>query len=83
LGVPADSWVHELTNRAENPYDSYSIDPQTIKDLVADPEEWSSVLVWHTHPGGHVGPSQGDMRARIAGLRYLVVSLPRGEATLF
>lgn len=83
LGVPADSWVIRMTNQAANPYDSYSIDATTIRGLLEERDVWDDVLVWHTHPGGHVGPSRGDMRARVEGIRYLVVSLPSGEATMF
>ena len=83
LNSSVDGWIHQLVNRAENPYDSYVIDPRTITDLLKTPEAWEGSLIWHTHPGGHVGPSQGDMRARHPELKYLVVTLPRGEATLF
>lgn len=80
--APRD-WVKELTNRSPSPHNAYDIDPATITDLLAAPEIWGNVLIWHTHPSGHVGPSRGDMHARIDGLKYLVVTLPNGEAVLF
>lgn len=83
LGAPADSWVHKMINRSETPEFAYSIDPATVRALVTDAKAWEDVLVWHTHPSGLVGPSKPDMEARIPGLRYLVVTLPRGEAVLF
>jgi proteasome lid subunit RPN8/RPN11 len=83
LSVPADSWVHELTNQSASPLDSYSIDGQTITKLLERLDVWEDVLVWHTHPRGQVGPSEHDMKSRIEGLRYLVVALPTGEASMF
>jgi proteasome lid subunit RPN8/RPN11 len=83
LDRPANDWVVETTNWSTSPESSYEIDTSIIKQLVKDPECWSDVLVWHTHPSGMVGPSKGDMEHKAAGLRYLVVSLPRGEAVLF
>lgn len=41
------------------------------------------VIIWHTHPSGNVGPSPGDLDSKVEGLRYLVVTIPSGEATMF
>lgn len=80
-------WVHKMVNRSSSPENSYALDPKTIRQLVEDLRRpnptWESLLIWHTHPKGNVGPSKADMDAKIPGLRYLVVSLPRGEAVLF
>jgi proteasome lid subunit RPN8/RPN11 len=83
LGLVPDQWVHELANRSQDPLNSYKIDPTTVAGLLVDPEVWEDVLVWHTHPSGHVGPSEGDMKQRDPRLKYLVVALPRGEAVIF
>lgn len=83
LDRPAADWVHSMHNRSEDPLNSYALDVSTIKQLVGSPDAYSDVLVWHTHPSGHVGPSKRDWDDRILGLRYLVVALPGGEATLF
>lgn len=32
-------------------------------------------LVWHTHPRGLIGPSSEDLRYRVKGVEYLVVTL--------
>jgi len=81
------SWVKKMLNRADNPFNSYKLDPATItqlvEDLGSDDPAWANVIVWHTHPSGSVGPSQGDMEYRVEGLKYLVVSVPRGEAVFF
>lgn len=87
LDKSADEWVHELMNRHHSPDHAYLIDPNTIRTLSADLQRaerrWEDVLVWHTHPRGNIGPSKGDLETRIEGVKYLVVALPRGEATLF
>jgi proteasome lid subunit RPN8/RPN11 len=83
LDEPAAQWVHELQNRSKDPLNSYAIDPMTIYDLRSDRETWSSVLVWHTHPSGHVGPSQQDWDDRLPDVKYLVVALPGGQAVMF
>ena len=83
LEVPAANWVKELQNRSSDPLNSYEIDTATIKTLVENAENWSDILVWHTHPRGGIGPSKGDVESKAKGLRYLVVALPRGEAVLF
>jgi len=84
LDRPAEDWVIPMKNRSEDPLNSYAIDVATMKALVKnDKDAWSDVLVWHTHPSGHVGPSKRDWDGRVPGLRYLVVALPTGEATLF
>lgn len=81
------SWVRKMLNRADNPFNSYRLDPDTIaqleKDYASDNPVWDNVIVWHTHPSGHVGPSREDMLYRVEGLKYLVVSVPNGEAVFF
>lgn len=83
LDQPAEFWVHELVNRSSDPLNSYRIDPETVAKLLVDPEVWEDVLIWHTHPSGHIGPSIDDMRQRDQRLKYLVVALPGGEAVKF
>jgi proteasome lid subunit RPN8/RPN11 len=85
LEATPDQWVQELINRSEDPTNSYRFDTSAVRALLTDREVWEDVLIWHTHPSGHVGPSRRDMEERHAELkgRYLVVALPRGEATLF
>jgi proteasome lid subunit RPN8/RPN11 len=87
LDEPPDEWVRPLRNRHPHPEQAYEIDPLTVKGLLEDLQRqervWEDVLIWHTHPQGQVGPSKGDMDYRHLGLKYLVVSLPRGEAVMF
>jgi proteasome lid subunit RPN8/RPN11 len=83
LGLPSDQWVRQMANRSPSPETSYAIDPETIAGLLRYPEAWQDVIVWHTHPSGHVGPSRDDLKTRREGLRYLVVSLPRGEKVMY
>src|SRR5215471_12127957 len=74
LDYPPDQWVQELMNRSPDPLNNYVIDPATVAGLLVNPDVWEDVLIWHTHPSGHVGPSQNDMRQRDPRLKYLVVA---------
>jgi proteasome lid subunit RPN8/RPN11 len=78
-----DTWVTQLRNRAPSPTNAFAIDVATIHGLVRDKELWADVIIWHTHPGGNIGPSEGDMRTKVEGVNYLVVTLPRGEAVRY
>ena len=80
---PADDWVIELKNRSKTPWNSYDVDMRIIQGIVTSPESWSDVLIWHTHPSGHVGPSRRDWETMVEGAKYLVVAMPRGEASLY
>lgn len=86
--------VEEVPNRSTEPLDScYMLDPDirfAIKALVGDPEGQEELLakhlvVWHTHPGGKIGPGRMDMefKRKLRGTRCLVVTLPGGEAVQF
>lgn len=81
--------VIELPNVAGNPRQAYEIDNEDLVKTLAqrimtiDTIEREDILIWHTHPSGLVGPSQGDLDARVEGFRYLVVAMPRGKAALF
>ena len=61
-----------------------------LLDLVPDPVGYTGhlgaeIVVWHTHPGGLVGPSDLDMEYRqaLGDTRCLVVTIPSGEAVTF
>lgn len=80
-------WVVELENISDEPHDSFFTDLAKAEEEVAiqlritpDPTD---VWLWHTHPGGNVGPSPMDMRGKIDGVHYLVVALPDGPAVRY
>lgn len=65
-----------------------------VEDLVRVLDQWANelnfvpgrfdIIVWHTHPcGGSVGPSTDDLRHRTPQGKYLVVTLPNGEAVRY
>jgi proteasome lid subunit RPN8/RPN11 len=73
--------VIELPNRSMSPGDSYELQGS---DIVIELEEWlqtagrpavNSLAIWHTHPGGGIGPSLGDLAHKLDDLSYLVVSI--------
>lgn len=83
-----------VPNRADYPVREIAIDSDDFMDglleLTGNPAEYlgdlaDEIVVWHTHPGGLVGPSDIDKQARLAlgDTRCLVVTIPSGEAVIF
>lgn len=61
-----------------------------ILELIGDPRHYeghlsAELVVWHTHPGGLIGPSLYDKQWResLGDTRCLVVTIPSGEAVTF
>jgi proteasome lid subunit RPN8/RPN11 len=75
--------VVQMLNRADDRLNGYAIDPVTLRQLALKPGSWKHVAIWHTHPGGMVGPSLGDLDHRIHGVEYVVVTIPSGETRWF
>jgi proteasome lid subunit RPN8/RPN11 len=73
----------QLQNRAPDRTAGYLIDQETMRTLALKPKTWSHVAVWHTHPSGHVGPSEGDLAHKIHNITYVVISIPTGEVRWF
>ena len=77
--------VVRLPNRAMNHTEAYVIRGDDIRLSL---ENWSKstsvelqnmMAIWHTHPGGNIGPSRADMKSRYPGVAYLVVALVDGK----
>jgi len=85
-GPPSD-WLVELANISLEPTDTCLFDMSRFQednyDRLCQVEDPGSVWLWHTHPGGNVGPSGMDLDHRIPGVRYLVVAIPSGLATRY
>lgn len=91
--ITPDSVVVQLPNSSTSPTTSYII---AGEDLVSALNEYiarvdvhpadistDAIIVWHTHPSGNIGPSKGDMDTKVPGFRYVVITLPGGEASQF
>ena len=78
--------VVEIDNTSDSPEDSFQI-KANLKELMTGLGFYeltpADLVVWHTHPSGLIGPSAGDMGQKnlLADFRYLVVTLPEGQAT--
>jgi proteasome lid subunit RPN8/RPN11 len=91
--ITPDSQVVRMPNISPNPQNSYQIGTGDLVNALCQyctrtESELSeikveNVIIWHTHPGGLVGPSRGDMRSKVNGFKYLVLTLPGGEAVQF
>jgi proteasome lid subunit RPN8/RPN11 len=86
--------IAEVPNRAAEPYHDVLMSHEDLQkallEVVGDPARYPGnltreLVVWHTHPGGLVGPSKVDMefRRKLGDTRCLVVTIPSGEAVQF
>lgn len=88
-----DLRVMRLKNRSSNPLSSYVIDSEDLVNAIeawveetgVDPEQLTRghFIVWHTHPGGVVGPGPGDLASKVEGFQYVVITLPDGQPVIF
>lgn len=69
----APSWIKELPNRSMDGKGTYQVDSGDIRLVLEGLEEVEDIAIWHTHPSGYIGPSQGDMRNRPESSIYMVV----------
>lgn len=91
--ITPDSKVIQLPNVSPSPNSSFEIASEDLVNAMNSYLERSPVhpasltrehfIIFHTHPGGVVGPSRGDLRERIKGFQYVVISLPDGTAVQF
>ena len=91
--ITPDSTVVRLPNTSPSPQTSYVVASEDLINAIdeylertgreAETLQREQFIIWHTHPGGVVGPGPGDMRERLPGFQYLVVTLPTGEAVQF
>jgi proteasome lid subunit RPN8/RPN11 len=72
--------VIELANRAMDPTRRYEFNSGDViialENNDIDPDSYQGELViWHTHPGGSIGPSMEDLQQKVEGVPFLVVAL--------
>lgn len=65
--------VIELPNRSLAANGQYVILPSDIAMALKDYDEIDEAAIWHTHPSGHIGPSEGDRACRPADDVHMVV----------
>lgn len=78
-------WVYEVPNRSLTPQSSFAF---LASDVRMTLQGWfterpdthgADLTIWHTHPGGGIGPSRKDMQMKVPGARFLVVAMtPEG-----
>lgn len=91
--ITPDGMVVQVPNVSPEPRYNYWLDPKGLADAiyeyaarVIEPVselERQHFVIWHTHPDGSHGPSRTDMRQKVEGFKYLVVSLPDGVGSQF
>lgn len=69
-----------LSNHAADPYRHFELYKEDIRVAVSHLQvELESLVIWHTHPGGGVGPSRADIRHRTPGIDHLVITVVDGD----
>lgn len=93
------AWVTELPNSSDEPEDTATLasgailegverwfDHLAAENLPVPPKPGEvEIVVWHTHPSGHVGPSRVDMQQRrnYPAIACLVIPMPDGPVTRY
>lgn len=68
--------VFEMPNRAMGPNDEFVMNGDDILLVLEGYSgELEKLTIWHTHPGGQIGPSSLDLAERPGEFGYLVVAL--------
>jgi proteasome lid subunit RPN8/RPN11 len=57
------SFIKELPNRSMQA-GKYKINPVDLRLVLEGLEDVEDVAIWHTHPSGFLGPSEGDLLYR-------------------
>ena len=75
------SWVAEVPNHSSEPATGMWMEPDDLRTVVmkwaalTSWPDWSRLILWHSHPGGNIGPSRQDIKNRVPNVGNLVVSL--------
>jgi proteasome lid subunit RPN8/RPN11 len=76
--ILSDDRVVELPNHAglEGQFAIYRAD---IVKLLENEFDSSDIVIWHSHPGGGIGPSRTDMKNKTLFPYHLVLALHQGD----
>lgn len=91
--VTPDSQVVQLPNISPSPTRAFEISSEDLVNSISeyvdragvDPTELTRghFIIWHTHPSGLIGPSKGDIKNKVEGFQYVVITLPTKHAVQF
>lgn len=79
-----DGRVISLPNRAYEPENSFEVTKEDILSAIRgyEVEDLTDLTIWHSHPGGGVGPSKIDMQQKLPFLNHLVVTIVDDDIVL-
>lgn len=81
VGIIVKQKVFELPNRGLDPQHGFTIHTDDIRitlennAILMHQTDWDNMVLWHTHPGGSIGPSPMDMRTKVVNVMNLVIAL--------
>lgn len=73
-----DGRIIELTNHSSEPESNFEIRRDELISAL-EGKLAAGLTLWHSHPGGGVGPSRTDMQQRLPFIDHLVISVVDGD----
>ena len=67
--------VIELTNLSTEPHGNFVVEKGELLHHLQRLGSVDDLVLWHSHPGGGIGPSRTDLQQKIPFLHHLVVSI--------
>jgi proteasome lid subunit RPN8/RPN11 len=77
-----DGSVVELPNHSDEPEFSFKASREDMRECLTPEVDLEEVALWHSHPGGGIGPSITDLRSKTPFLHHLVVSFVNDDLVL-
>jgi len=77
-----DGSVVELPNHSDKPESNFVASRADMMQHLTPEIDLEEVALWHSHPGGGVGPSRTDMRSKTPFRHHLVVSIVNEDLVL-
>ena len=74
--------VVEVPNHSETPETNFVATRADMVTHLTSDMDLEEVALWHSHPGGGVGPSRTDMRSKTPFRHHLVVSIVNEDLVL-
>lgn len=74
-----DGEVKILRNRAEDPRSNFLFYKEDLTHALEGVEDVSEIIVWHSHPGGGIGPSMIDIRQKTPFRYHLVLTIVNND----
>jgi proteasome lid subunit RPN8/RPN11 len=84
VGIIYNDMAYELRNDHDFPNENFAVDKRELRALIETlmvpmDQIADEVFLWHSHPGGGIGPSRFDMTHKTPLKNHLVVTIVDGD----